>query len=325
MSNPPTETGACSREVEALFELGRAAYAPTDADCARVRSALARKLAEASVTGTAPVGLGNGASGLTASHVVAVGIGVACLVVGALALMRAVDARQASTTAPRAVQTRAAGEPDSPTRAERVSPQPATVTAPPDEPEPVRAQGTAPVPSHARAFRARSATQKTTPSTAARSAAKAPVLAQAAVAARDAVSEPPVAARPSASTPATSPEPQPTAADTAAPQARPQHSPTEAVPAEAHNQGDARAELGLIARMHAALQQANPKLVLALCAEHERRWPHGTFVQEREGLRAVAACSAGAAAAGALARVFLSGYPRGPLSARVRDACGAEP
>ena len=77
--------------------------------------------------------------------------------------------------------------------------------------------------------------------------------------------------------------------------------------------------------MHTALQQAKPKSVLALCVEHERRWPHGTFAQERQGLRAVAACRVGAVGAGALARAFLVSYPRGPLAARVRDACGAAP
>lgn len=82
-----------------------------------------------------------------------------------------------------------------------------------------------------------------------------------------------------------------------------------------------RAELVLVRKMQAAMSKAEPGHVLALCAEHEQRWPHGTFVQEREGLRAIALCKLEAKHALRHARDFLERYPRTPLGARVREAC----
>jgi hypothetical protein len=84
-----------------------------------------------------------------------------------------------------------------------------------------------------------------------------------------------------------------------------------------------RAELAFVARIRTALLGAKLQTVLSLCLEHEKRWPEGTFVQEREGLRAIASCGAGASGADIRARSFLDSYPRNPLAPRVRDACGA--
>jgi hypothetical protein len=86
---------------------------------------------------------------------------------------------------------------------------------------------------------------------------------------------------------------------------------------------DPRAELFFLRRIQAALRAAEPREVLSLCAEHERRWPLGTFVQEREGLRAIASCQSNARDAGARASAFFVAYPRGPLAPRVRAACAS--
>lgn len=87
---------------------------------------------------------------------------------------------------------------------------------------------------------------------------------------------------------------------------------------------DPRAELFFVRRIQAAVRDDDPRKVLSLCAEHERRWPRGTFVQEREGLRAVASCQSGTRDASARAAKFFDAYPRGPLAPRVREACGSQ-
>jgi hypothetical protein len=76
----------------------------------------------------------------------------------------------------------------------------------------------------------------------------------------------------------------------------------------------------LIHKMQAAILD-EPEEALVLCAEHERRWARGTFVQEREGLRAIALCKVASDHSVQDARTFLSKYPRTPLGARVREAC----
>lgn len=84
---------------------------------------------------------------------------------------------------------------------------------------------------------------------------------------------------------------------------------------------DARAELAFVRKMQSALRAGDSDDVLELSAEHRERWPHGTFVQEREGLRAIAACNTAASNAAANAHAFLANYPRTPLGTRVREAC----
>jgi hypothetical protein len=84
---------------------------------------------------------------------------------------------------------------------------------------------------------------------------------------------------------------------------------------------DARAELEFVARINAAVRTSAPRTVLALCAEHERRWPHGTFEPEREGARAIASCRSQLPGAAARARAFLARYPRTAVAARVREEC----
>jgi hypothetical protein len=87
---------------------------------------------------------------------------------------------------------------------------------------------------------------------------------------------------------------------------------------------DPRAELVFVQRIQAALLDAKPRKVLALCAEHEKRWPRGTFVEEREGLRAIASCQEDVREAAARASQYFRAYSRGPLAPRVRDACAQQ-
>jgi hypothetical protein len=86
---------------------------------------------------------------------------------------------------------------------------------------------------------------------------------------------------------------------------------------------DARAELALVERIHAAMRSSKPSAALALCAEHERRWPHGTFAQERDAVRAIASCDTKSTQAASRARSFLAKHPRAPLAPRVASACAA--
>jgi hypothetical protein len=83
----------------------------------------------------------------------------------------------------------------------------------------------------------------------------------------------------------------------------------------------ANAELAFVKRIQAALQAGEPQRVLELSQEHERRWPQGTFVQEREGLRTIAACRAHIPSAVSGANKFSAAYPRSPMLSKVHSAC----
>ena len=86
----------------------------------------------------------------------------------------------------------------------------------------------------------------------------------------------------------------------------------------------ARTELLLVADMHAALKRGDYSTALGVCAEHERHWPRGVFMLEREGVRAIAACGKRASEAGSLAQHFLVEHPNAPLAMRVRYACASQ-
>jgi hypothetical protein len=109
-------------------------------------------------------------------------------------------------------------------------------------------------------------------------------------------------------------------------EATPEKTAGPAAPEPAHDDkpDDARTELTLVERIHLAMRNGNPGGALALCAEHERRWPHGTFAQEREGVRAIASCEIRSNGAGPRARAFLAKYPGATLAPRVAAACTAQ-
>lgn len=83
-------------------------------------------------------------------------------------------------------------------------------------------------------------------------------------------------------------------------------------------------ELAMMKRMQDALHEADFSAVFALCAEHARRWPHGVFELEREGVRAIASCGEHSDDAALRAERFLSAHPHAPVAMRVRAACAAE-
>jgi hypothetical protein len=83
-------------------------------------------------------------------------------------------------------------------------------------------------------------------------------------------------------------------------------------------------ELAMMKRMQNALQEADFSAVLALCAEHARRWPHGVFELEREGVRAIASCGEHSDDAALRAERFLNAHPHAPVAMRVSAACAAQ-
>jgi hypothetical protein len=86
----------------------------------------------------------------------------------------------------------------------------------------------------------------------------------------------------------------------------------------------APSELALLKRMHEALRASDFATALSLCAEHERRWPHGTFELEREGVHAIASCGANSEDAARRASEFLQAHPHAALAMRVRSFCAAK-
>jgi hypothetical protein len=83
-------------------------------------------------------------------------------------------------------------------------------------------------------------------------------------------------------------------------------------------------ELAMLKRMQAALREADFSTALALCGEHQQRWPHGAFELEREGVRAIAACGADSAGASRRAKAFLAAHPHAPVAMRVSSACASQ-
>lgn len=80
-------------------------------------------------------------------------------------------------------------------------------------------------------------------------------------------------------------------------------------------------ELVFLKRIQSALQAHDPQAVLELSRQHERRWPHGIFAQERDGLRTIAACQTHAPDGMSRATKFSAAYPRSPMLSRVRATC----
>jgi hypothetical protein len=106
-------------------------------------------------------------------------------------------------------------------------------------------------------------------------------------------------------------------------------SPQQAVTAAARKADPTRpenagTELAMMKRIQGALREADFSTVLALCAEHARRWPHGVFELEREGVRAIASCGGNSDDAALRAKRFLTAHPRAPVAMRVSAACAAQ-
>jgi hypothetical protein len=72
--------------------------------------------------------------------------------------------------------------------------------------------------------------------------------------------------------------------------------------------------------MDAALRAGDGARALRLADDHERRFPDGLLVEEREGARVVARCSSAPSAAAA--DEFLRAHPRSPMRVRILSVCG---
>ncbi len=84
-------------------------------------------------------------------------------------------------------------------------------------------------------------------------------------------------------------------------------------------------ELELVQRAQAALA-ADPRRALAVTAEHERAFPSGEFVQEREAIAVEALAQLGQKAeAVRRARALLDRYPRTPYAPRIEMVLGQRP
>jgi hypothetical protein len=81
-------------------------------------------------------------------------------------------------------------------------------------------------------------------------------------------------------------------------------------------------ELPLVRAMQQALRAGNASQALALAADHTRRFPRGSLIEEREGVRAVARCQLAAPDARApIFAAFTRHFSTSPYTARVKAAC----
>jgi hypothetical protein len=103
---------------------------------------------------------------------------------------------------------------------------------------------------------------------------------------------------------------------------RPSHAPREPKVASAAAGEAARdEEANLVAELDRALRSGDFTRALRLADEHERRFPDGMLVEERDGARVLARCSSSPNKAAADA--FLQVHPRSPMRARVVAACNS--
>jgi hypothetical protein len=130
--------------------------------------------------------------------------------------------------------------------------------------------------------------------------------------------------------PAATPPPVEPAAENATPEIPPEESPRPArarprapkSPSAPSTQIDITEELALISSAKALLASGNARGALAKTAEHEKKYPRGSLVDERKLLRIRALCEAGKKElARQEAARFLRRKPGAAISARVREAC----
>lgn len=102
----------------------------------------------------------------------------------------------------------------------------------------------------------------------------------------------------------------------------PAREPEAAEPEAAPSASSLAAEVALLRRAQAAINQGDADAALRILAEHASQHPSGVMAAEREAARVVALCRAGreAEARAASAR-FLRAHPQSPLRARVQSAC----
>jgi hypothetical protein len=322
-----------SAASESLFQAARADHAATATDRVRVRGALMRRLAAGTVAsltvdGGAQVIARNTASSVTLSSIAKLSIGAAFVVLsGSLALLR-VGGHPSQRPATSPALVTAPATPSAPLSGQRPLAAPAKTPASSSDNRAVPAyaalaETTSVARAPARRVRVYSArARQPTPSIVGRMdspvAASAGVVAKPPTSAEDALAH---AASNSAYT-ETSPREvsSPAATPSAQSVARVAVEPAPA-PARVEQSDDSRGELMLVERIQAAMRRAKPASALVLCAEHEQRWPHGVFAEEREGVRAIASCDTRANDAESRARAFLIQHARTALAPRVAAAC----
>jgi hypothetical protein len=95
-------------------------------------------------------------------------------------------------------------------------------------------------------------------------------------------------------------------------------------PAHPHSRS-LEGEMKLLRQADAALRRGDSAAALAAVNKHAALYPTGVLSQEREGVRAIALCSAGSMSQGqAAARRFLAQASKSPLSSRIRSACSID-
>jgi hypothetical protein len=343
VSKSPKDRGDWRSGSEALFRAARVDHDASAADCARVEAELARRIAAGA---PAKVALGDKqeivaklARAWTPGTIAKLWIGVALLAAGSLALMLAINFRPAGSASPQPASV----APPAPAndRAPDIAPK-EPVSSPiselPDAPrlrEPARHEGPARVapprpplrdsapPKRPTATRSASASADSKPA--------APPIAPTPASIDTDSHDEELSAQPAPSrgTSLKQPDPKTSARPLAAVTLE---TPPAAAEANARTQtrpvlvrvdasADARAELALVERMHAAMREAKPADALELCAEHAERWPRGVFTEEREAVRAIASCVLRSDDAASRARLFLSNHPHAPTAPRVAAAC----
>lgn len=80
-------------------------------------------------------------------------------------------------------------------------------------------------------------------------------------------------------------------------------------------------EVALVAELDGALRAGDAARALRLAADHERRFPRGLLVEERDGARVIARCINGSTSN---ADAFLAAHPRSPMRARITSACAVK-
>lgn len=292
-SREPADRG-WAKTADALLRASRADHDPTASDRARVRLALSRRLASG-----APVASGGGEHstpamalrGALVGNAASLSLAAVCLAAGAFMLAGKDEPQSSPPDTAGVVAHAPASGVLRPTGVSNGSDEQATPSSTPASPS-------AQAPSN---LVGRGAPRQ--PHAGAR-AMTAQIVAGGDPSARS-EGEPPNAARTAHSASVALPEPAP-------------------VPALHADQPDDAAEVALVTRIQRALRNGELSAALALCAEHERRWPHGTFTQEREGVRAIASCQSQSSQARQRARAFLTKYPRATLAPRVNAACATQ-
>ena len=94
-------------------------------------------------------------------------------------------------------------------------------------------------------------------------------------------------------------------------------------PARVRNRAaDLEGEMKLLRAADGALRRGDSATALAALNKHAALYPSGVLSQEREGVRAIALCSAGSVSQGqSAAQRFLSQAAKSPLASRIRSAC----